>query len=131
MDFDPEDPWTDIIASVMWAINSSFHSIKEATPGQLVFGRDMIFHDTFKANWQAIHMRNARDTLNNTFRENRTRSRHIYKVGDYAFITARKKQLKLSAPNEGPYRINSSNQTTNGTVQLQRGQVEETINIRR
>ena len=74
-------------------------------------------------------MRKARDTLNNTFRENRTRSRHIYKVGDYAFITAGKIQLKLSAPNEGPYRINSSNQTTNGTVHLQRGPVEEKINI--
>ena len=94
MDFDPEDPWTDILASVMWAVNSSFQSIKQARPGQLVFGRDMIFHDTFKANWHAIHTRKARITLDNTSRENRTRSHHIYKVGDYAFITAGKLQRK-------------------------------------
>lgn len=31
--FDLLDPWTDILASVTWAINSSYHSTKEATPG--------------------------------------------------------------------------------------------------
>ena len=62
-DFDHEDPWTDILASVAWAIRSSVHSTKDATPRQLVFGRDMIFHDTFRANWQAIHMHKVRDTL--------------------------------------------------------------------
>ena len=45
-----DDPWTDILAAIKWAINSSYHIIKEATQGQLAFGRDMIFHDTFKAN---------------------------------------------------------------------------------
>ena len=129
--FNMEDPWTDILASVAWAINSSYHKTKEATPGQLVYGRDTNFHDTFKANWQAIHMRKARDTLLNTAAENRTRSNHKYKVGDYTFISLGKLSRKLKAPNEGPYRINSSMQATNGTVKLQRGPVEETINIRR
>ena len=95
-----EDPWTDILAAIKWAINRSFHSIKEATPGQLVFGRDMIFHDTFKANWQAIHLRKAKNTLQNTASENRTRSNHIYKVGDYAYINKGKLPRKLTAHTE-------------------------------
>ena len=49
-DFDPEHHWIGILASVIWAINSSLYSIKDVTPEQFVFGSDMIFHDTFKAN---------------------------------------------------------------------------------
>ena len=128
-EFDHEDSWTDILASVAWAIRSSVHSTKEATPGQLVFGRDMIFHDTFRANWQAIHMHKVRDTLKNNERENKTRNNHIYKDGDYALVTDYDVKRKMMAPNQGPYLINKV--MTNGTVKLQRGPVEETINIRR
>ena len=116
--FNMEDPWTDILASVAWAINSSYHKTKEATPGQLVYGRDMIFHDTFKANWQAIHMRKARDTLLNTVAGNRTRSNHKYKVGDYAYINKGTLSRKLTAPHEVPYRINETNQATKTMVQV-------------
>ena len=58
-DFDATDPWSDILASVAWAIRNNVHRTLDATPGQLVFGRDMIFHDTFRANWQTIHNRKA------------------------------------------------------------------------
>ena len=129
--FNIEDPWTEILSSVAWAINGSYHKTKEAIPGESVYGRDMIFHDTFKANWQAIHMRKASDTLLNTASENRTRSNHKYKVGDYAFISIEKLSMKFKAPHEGLYRINNSMQATNSTVKVQRGPVEKTINIRR
>ena len=128
-EFDHEDPWTDILASVAWAIRSSVHSTKDATPGELVFGRDMIFHDTFRANWQAIHMHKVRDTLRNNLRENNKRSNHIYKDGDYVLVTDYDIKRKMMAPNKGPYLINKVQ--TNSTVKLQRGPVEETINIRR
>ena len=91
----------------------------------------MIFHDTFKANWQAIHMRKANNTLLNVAMENRTRSNHKYKVGDYAYINKGALSRNLAASHEGPYRINETNQATNSRVQVQRGPVEETINIGR
>ena len=47
----------------------------------------MIYHDTLKENWQAIHMKKAKDTLKSASRENRTSFDHIYKVGDYAFVS--------------------------------------------
>ena len=75
-------------------------------------------------------MRKARDTLLNTGAENRTRSNHKYKVGDYVYINKGKLSRKLTAPHDGPYRINETNQAINNMVQVQRGPVEETINIR-
>ena len=69
-DLDQDDPWSEILASVAWAIRSTVHSTLEATPGQLVFGRDMIFQDTFRANWQSIHASKARKVVQSNIREN-------------------------------------------------------------
>ena len=74
-------------------------------------------------------MHKVRDTLKNNIRENTKRSNHIYKDGDYVLVTDYDVKRKMMAQNQGPYRINQV--LTNGTVKLQRGPVEETINIRR
>ena len=55
--FDYIDPWGEILTSVAWAIRASHHSTFNATPSQLVFGRDMIFNLSTIINWQT--------TLNN------------------------------------------------------------------
>jgi hypothetical protein len=44
-------------ASAAWAIRSTFHTTLGATPGQLVYGRDMLFDLSFKANWKNIKER--------------------------------------------------------------------------
>ena len=128
-DLDQDDPWSDILASVAWAIRSTVHSTLEATPGQLVFGRDIIFQDTFKANWQAIHASKARKAVQSNIRENSKRSNFQYQVGMYAYVTSTDIKRKMGPQNEGPYRINDV--FTNGTVNIQRGPTEEQINIRR
>ena len=128
-DFNPTDPWSDILASVAWAIRNTVHRTLDATPGQLVFGRDMIFHDTFRANWQAIHNRKAKESLKSNIRENSKRSNYKYVVGDYAYVTTTDIKRKMSGQNEGPFRVNVV--CTNGTVKIQRGSTEEQINIRR
>ena len=74
-------------------------------------------------------MHKVRDTLRNNLRENNKRSNHIYKDGDYVLVTDYDIKRKMMAPNKGPYLINKV--LTNGTVKLQRGPVEETLNIRR
>ena len=38
------DPWVDTLSSIEWAIRASNHHTIMATPGQAVFGRDMIFN---------------------------------------------------------------------------------------
>ena len=49
-EFDLVDIWIVILASVAWAIRSSVHNTKGAVPVQLVFGREIISHDIFRAN---------------------------------------------------------------------------------
>jgi hypothetical protein len=51
------DPWSNILASAAWAICSTFHTTLGATPGQLVYGQDMLFDLSLKANWKNIKER--------------------------------------------------------------------------
>jgi hypothetical protein len=41
---DEEDPWKGILSATVFAGQSTFHTTLRSTPGQLVFGRDMIFN---------------------------------------------------------------------------------------
>ena len=90
----------------------------------------MIFQDTYRANWQSIHISKARKAVQSNIRENSKRSNFQYQVGMYAYVTSTDIKRKMGPQNEGPYyRINDV--FTNGTVKIQRGPTEEQINIRR
>eukprot|EP00957_Ditylum_brightwellii_P125410 9559035-Ditylum_brightwellii.AAC.1 len=41
-ELDPEDPWSRILSAVVFALWSTIHTTYEATPMQLVFGRDVM-----------------------------------------------------------------------------------------
>ena len=64
----------------------------------------------------------------NNKKENKSRVDHQYQVGDQVLITARK-QSKHDEEYEGPYPITRIN--NNGTVNFQKGRVNDVINIRR
>jgi hypothetical protein len=51
---DEKDPWGPFLSSAAYAIRSIFHTTFKATPGQLVFGRDMLLPIKFMADWGAI-----------------------------------------------------------------------------
>lgn len=53
-DFDPVDPLGNILAKIAWAICTLYHRTLDATPGQPVFGRDIIFDMLFTAEWNRI-----------------------------------------------------------------------------
>ena len=71
-DLDEEDPWSGILSAVMFAMRSTYHTTLEATPMQLVFGRDAILPIFHQADWQyikakkqrLINMNNQRETVN-------------------------------------------------------------------
>ena len=52
--FDYLDPFGQILASVAWAIRALYNSATDATPAQLVFGRDMLFNISTLVNWKSI-----------------------------------------------------------------------------
>ena len=83
---DPNDPFTDILCTCMWAIHSTVYTTLKATPGQLVFGRDMIFDLSFKAKWKEIVNNRRKRIQNNNLRENKSRIAHTYNVGDQVLL---------------------------------------------
>ncbi len=127
--FDTVDPWSELLASVAWAICSTHHTTLHASLAQLVFSRDMLLNIKFIADWEAIMLRKQDLIDKNNTRENSLRVDYDYQVGDLVLITSNDITRKLNCPAKGPFRIIQV--YTNGTVCVQNGAVSERINIRR
>ena len=127
IDLDEDNPFIGWVSTICFAIRSTYHTTLKATPGQLVFGRDMIFHIEHVANWQQIRERKQELINKNNDRENATREEYDYAVGDKVLILVAEHN-KMERPREGPYVIVRVH--TNGTVTIQKGVVTERLNIR-
>ncbi len=46
--------WDGILSAAMFALRATYHTTLQATPCQLVFGRDAMLNVEFEANWQLI-----------------------------------------------------------------------------
>ena len=123
------DPFGSFLSATAWAIRSTFHTTLQATPGQLVFGRDMLLSLPYRADWARIKLRKQGLIDKGVKRENKSRIKHVYSVGDNVLLTRPGIIPKMSQPRTGPFQITQV--FTNGTVQLQRGAIIETVNIRR
>ena len=51
------DPFGSILASVAWAVRSSYNNSTDVTPAQLVFGRDMMFNISTFVNWKELSIK--------------------------------------------------------------------------
>lgn len=51
---DDDDPWSGILSAVMAGVRSTYSTTTQATPMQLVFGRDAILNTKFAADWNFI-----------------------------------------------------------------------------
>ena len=112
---------------------STVHTTNQATPAQLVFGRDAILNVNFEANWQYIKDRKQRLIQQNAARENATRKAHAYNVGDKVLVLHNPHRKYGEDVYKGPYEIVQIND--NGTVKLTQGTpnggaVYETWNVR-
>ena len=79
---DDDDPWSGILAAVMAAVRSTYSTTTQATPMQLVFGRDAIINTKFIADWDYIRQRKQNIIHNNNERENAKRIPHTYQISD-------------------------------------------------
>jgi transposase InsO family protein len=125
---DDDDPWKGILSATAFAVRSTFHTTLQSTPGQLVFGRDMIFNIKHTANWEYIKQRKQKIIDKNNKKENAKRKEHTYKVGDQVLLR-RGTENKYEKPYLGPFNILKVND--NGTVRLIVKSTEDTYNIRR
>jgi hypothetical protein len=127
---DEKDPWGPFLSSAAYEIRSTFHTTLKATPGLLVFGRDMVLPITFMAYWGAIEQQRQKEMGRNNRRENASRISHDYKVGDKVLLKKPGKHLiKLEAPRTGPHTVTAI--YTNGKLPIQKGNINERVNIRR
>jgi hypothetical protein len=49
---DEKDPWSGILAATMFAVRATYHTMLQATPMQLVFGRDAILNIKHITDWE-------------------------------------------------------------------------------
>jgi transposase InsO family protein len=129
MELNNDDPWSEFLSAAAFAIRSTYHTTLEATPAQLVFGRDMYLPIKIEADWNRIQQRRQAEMHRNNQRENRSRINHVYRVGDKVLLARPGILRKLSTPRQGPYNVEQVN--TNGTIRIRKGAVSDTVNIRR
>ena len=75
------DPIDGVLAACMFAVRATYHTTTQATPSQLVFGRDAILNTKFIANWKHIKERKTDRILRNNKQENQSRKPYQYHVG--------------------------------------------------
>jgi len=133
-ELDEQRPWFGIIAAAKFACHATVHTTLNASPSQLVFGRDAILNTTFEANWEVIRDRKQKRINYNNKRENAKRIAHEYQINNKVLV-------RDKAPNqvdnkfgnaewEGPFKIVSIDKT-NGTVKIQDGSLIRSINMRK
>ena len=122
-------PFRSFISAASWAIRSTYHTTLQATPGQLVFGRDMLLLIPFRADWSRIKHRKQRLINKGVLRENASRIQHEYKVNDLVLLDKPGILRKSVQPRTGPHTVTKIYK--NSTLQLQRGAVTERVTLRR
>ena len=112
----------------MFGVRATYHTILEATPAQLVFGRDSVLPIQHQADWKYIQSKKRKLIELNNQRENKTRIPHEYKVGDMILVSRNKKSKHGDREKNGPFPIVQVN--NNGTVRYDKGKYTDLINIR-
>ena len=118
-----------VLQSVAYGLQATYHFSLAASPGQLIFGRNMIINAVYLANWNNLATRRRNQIRSNNVSENKSRIPHDYIIGDSVYIRKSNIEQKLN-PLQGPFVIEKVH--TNGTVTIRRSPtISERINIRR
>jgi hypothetical protein len=100
---DEDDPWKGILAATAFAIRATYQTTLQKSPGQLVFGRDMIFNIQHTANWEYTRARKQRLIQKNNKNKNKSRVLHTYPVNDKVMLrkgTENKYEASFSGPHK-------------------------------
>jgi transposase InsO family protein len=83
---DEKDPFKGVLAATAFAVRSTYHTTLKKMPGQLVFGRDMIFNIQHVANWEFIRHNKQKRNDKNNIAENAKRTAYLYKKDDMVLL---------------------------------------------
>ena len=93
-----------------------------------VFGRDTILTIAMRADWQAIQTRRQTAIEHDNAVENSNRIEHTCEVGYKVTCKKHGMLTKLVTPRRGP--CQATHACANGTVRIQRGSINERVDIR-
>ena len=119
----------DLLINIAWAICSTYHTVLKTTPGAAIFGRDMLFDIPYLADWNQIGKRRQALVDQSCAKSNKRRIDFDYIVGQKVLLIKDGILRKTEDKNNGPFVITQVHH--NGTVRIQRGTINERINIRR
>jgi hypothetical protein len=126
----PIMPFRSFISAASWATLSTYHTTLQATPGQLVFGRDMLLSIPFRADWAQIKIQKQGLINKGILHKIALRIQHKYKVGDQVLLDKPGLWHKSTQPRTGPHTVTKIYQ--NSTVQIKRGAIiTERVTLRR
>ena len=128
-ELDMTDPWSSFLAAAAYAIRSTYHTTLEATPAQMVYGRDMLLPIQFQTDWARLQLKRQKEINKNNTRENSKRITHAYALHDQVLLNKPGILRKMSSPRTGPHEVRQV--YDNGTIKIRRGVITERVNIRR
>ena len=102
---------------------ASYHHTIMATPAQAFFGRDMLFKLVSVVYWRVLNYVKQRQVDIDNVRENATRVRHDYAIGNQIYVEITSIYRKLYYKKQGVYIITEV--FIKGTVQVQLVQVNK------
>ena len=103
--FDYIDPWGKTLTYIAWAIRASYHRTIMATPGQDIFGRDMLLNLASVVDWRVVTAAKQRQLDIDNVREKPKRVTHDYAIGDRVYAEMKRIYRKLDYKKQGPYII--------------------------
>ena len=119
----------ELLTNIAWAVCSTYHTVLKSTPGAAIFGRDMLFDIPYLADWNQIGKRRQALVDQSCAKSNKRRIDFDYIVGQKVLLIKDGILRKTEDKNNGPFVITQVHH--NGTVRIQRGTINERINIRR
>ena len=122
-------PIKSMLSAAAYGIRAAVHGVTQYTPGQLVFGKDMILRSTMEANLELVRQRRQAAAIKSNERENKRRIAYDYKEGDQVLILSGGTMDPKLKPHQGPFKVLSFNKS-NGTLHIQRNNYVEPINMR-
>jgi hypothetical protein len=126
-----QDPMAGFIADVAFSIRATYQTSIGTSPAALAFGRDMFFPTKYVANWKVMAQQRKLQMQKGVDRENQKRIAHRYRKGDLILIRHDMDGQvygKMMTPTSGPFPIV---RVLGATLEINRGQYLEKINIRR
>ena len=124
-----KDMVDDALSTAAHAMRSSINTALKASPGALVYSRDMFLNIPMIADWHLIAQRQEQLINENLRRHNLRRRRYDYAVGQQVLIKNHE-ITKMGLRTHGPYKITQVHCNGNVTLDVGRDSTER-INIKR